>query len=138
MISSGRFTYMERGILDKTHLRFFTRKSMKKLLLDCGFKTLSIVASPVPLSALVGKMADSRIFKIFSSIQFWVANFWKNLFAYQLIFMAEQMEVGPDAIGADPGLRSNEKEQGPGFAAPELHGVSPAASIQSDILKSPE
>ncbi|MDF5728298.1 MAG: class I SAM-dependent methyltransferase, partial [Rhizonema sp. PD38] len=33
----GRFEYMELGILDNTHLRFFTRKSVEKLFEDSGY-----------------------------------------------------------------------------------------------------
>lgn len=34
----GKFDYGKTGILDETHLRFFTRKSITKLIEDCGFK----------------------------------------------------------------------------------------------------
>jgi len=33
---AGKFPYGERGLLDKTHLRFFTRESLEKLLSDAG------------------------------------------------------------------------------------------------------
>lgn len=32
----GRWDYADYGILDRTHLRFFTRKTMLKLVEDCG------------------------------------------------------------------------------------------------------
>lgn len=34
----GKFDYGKTGILDETHLRFFTKKSISKLIEDCGFK----------------------------------------------------------------------------------------------------
>jgi len=34
----GRWDYTDEGILDRTHLRFFTRSSMIRLLQDCGFE----------------------------------------------------------------------------------------------------
>jgi 2-polyprenyl-3-methyl-5-hydroxy-6-metoxy-1,4-benzoquinol methylase len=34
---TGRFCYTERGLLDRTHLRFFTRDSTEQLLVDAGF-----------------------------------------------------------------------------------------------------
>ncbi|HTV92090.1 MAG TPA: hypothetical protein VMG98_05170, partial [Verrucomicrobiae bacterium] len=34
---SGRFEYQELGLLDETHLRFFTRKTIDELLLYAGF-----------------------------------------------------------------------------------------------------
>lgn len=37
MMLEGRFEYEETGILDDTHLRFFTRRSITDLLEGCGF-----------------------------------------------------------------------------------------------------
>lgn len=34
----GRWDYTDEGILDRTHLRFFTRSSMIRLLTDAGFR----------------------------------------------------------------------------------------------------
>ncbi|HVT44046.1 MAG TPA: glycosyltransferase [Thermoanaerobaculia bacterium] len=34
---AGRFPYSETGLLDRTHLRFFTRDSMEQLFADAGF-----------------------------------------------------------------------------------------------------
>jgi len=36
MLLSGRFDYSERGILDRTHLRFYTRQGIAQLLADAG------------------------------------------------------------------------------------------------------
>jgi len=38
----GKFDYEEGGILDKTHLRFFTLKNAKKLFINCGLNIESI------------------------------------------------------------------------------------------------
>ncbi|MFH0764092.1 MAG: class I SAM-dependent methyltransferase [Candidatus Omnitrophota bacterium] len=37
------WTYVEEGVLDNTHLRFFTIKSIKDLFFKCGYRVLSIV-----------------------------------------------------------------------------------------------
>ena len=34
----GQFPYADRGILDRTHLRFYTRRSARRLLEDAGFR----------------------------------------------------------------------------------------------------
>jgi SAM-dependent methyltransferase len=34
----GRFEYADWGILDRTHLRFFTRSSVERLFPDCGYE----------------------------------------------------------------------------------------------------
>ena len=42
----GKWEYRPSGILDETHLRFYTLKSMKRLFAKCGFKIEEIVATP--------------------------------------------------------------------------------------------
>ncbi len=39
----GRWDYTDEGILDRTHLRFFTRSSMTRLLEECGFGNVTSV-----------------------------------------------------------------------------------------------
>ena len=39
----GRWDYTDEGILDRTHLRFFTRSSMTRLLEECGFDDVTSV-----------------------------------------------------------------------------------------------
>lgn len=34
----GKFEYRDQGLLDKTHIKFFTRDSIKSLLLQCGYE----------------------------------------------------------------------------------------------------
>ncbi len=46
---SGRFDYSERGILDRTHLRFFTRDTFFDLLRKSGLQIQRCTATPVPL-----------------------------------------------------------------------------------------
>jgi hypothetical protein len=45
----GRFDYADRGILDRTHLRFFTRKTLVAMLENAGLEILSIRSTPIPL-----------------------------------------------------------------------------------------
>lgn len=37
MLFDGAWTYQDTGLLDRTHLRFFTRESFRQLLADAGF-----------------------------------------------------------------------------------------------------
>ena len=46
---SGRFEYQELGILDETHLRFFTRKTIDELLLYAGFSIDELRQTILPL-----------------------------------------------------------------------------------------
>ncbi|HMJ15656.1 MAG TPA: methyltransferase domain-containing protein, partial [Polyangiaceae bacterium] len=42
----GRFEYSWSGLYDRTHLRFFTRSSVQRVLEHCGFEVLEDICSP--------------------------------------------------------------------------------------------
>jgi 2-polyprenyl-3-methyl-5-hydroxy-6-metoxy-1,4-benzoquinol methylase len=46
----GRFDYTDRGILDQTHLRFFTRRTFLALLEAVGLQVTDIDVTPIPLN----------------------------------------------------------------------------------------
>ena len=45
----GRFDYSGMGVLDETHLRFFTLKTIEELLIGCGYDIRRIERTKVPL-----------------------------------------------------------------------------------------
>jgi 2-polyprenyl-3-methyl-5-hydroxy-6-metoxy-1,4-benzoquinol methylase len=51
-VAFGLFGYDRRGILDDTHLRFFTRATLRRIVRDCGFDVLDEHATGLPLGAL--------------------------------------------------------------------------------------
>lgn len=53
LVIFGRFEYQEEGLLDRTHLRFFTRSSITNLLRECGFEVES-VKFDLPINSKVG------------------------------------------------------------------------------------
>ena len=46
----GHFDYTDRGILDRTHLHFFTRATFRQLLAEAGLKIQRSAVTPVPLN----------------------------------------------------------------------------------------
>lgn len=42
LLFSGRFEYQDAGIMDRTHLHFFTRSSLLKILADTGWKVQKV------------------------------------------------------------------------------------------------
>ena len=85
----GRFDYAERGILDKTHLRFFTRKTVKKLVNEAGLEILSIQVTPIPLE-LVSSFFTSTIGKLFHAAFAQVTSLFPTLLGYQFIVEAKK------------------------------------------------
>jgi 2-polyprenyl-3-methyl-5-hydroxy-6-metoxy-1,4-benzoquinol methylase len=51
-IALGLFGYDRRGILDETHLRFFTRTTLRRLVRDTGFDVLEERATGLPLGQI--------------------------------------------------------------------------------------
>jgi len=54
----GRWDYVDEGILDRTHLRFFTRSSLPGLFRDAGF-TVERIQGINPTGSLKFKLVDA-------------------------------------------------------------------------------
>jgi glycosyltransferase involved in cell wall biosynthesis len=88
----GLFDYDQRGILDRTHLRFFTRRSFRRLLDSTGLITMSERYAGLPLDVLgVGGPLGS----IAGRVDRLVTRVWPTMFAYQFVV----------ALGAAPHAR---------------------------------
>ena len=72
LVVRGNWDYKEHGILDKTHLRFFTYKSLKKLFPKLGYELLSIQGiEPEPtLPARIVKVVNWLFLNIFVDTRF--------------------------------------------------------------------
>lgn len=77
---AGRWDYQERGIMDRTHLRFFNRRGIVETVVRGGFRVVDVDVS-VPLPALRREP--------FNRIAHGLGRGWKNLLAYQFIVTAE-------------------------------------------------
>jgi SAM-dependent methyltransferase len=58
-VATGLFGYDRRGILDDTHLRFFTRSTLRRTVRAAGFDIVEEAATGLPLGA-VGAAARGR------------------------------------------------------------------------------
>jgi len=78
-VLAGRFRYTDRGILDRTHVRFYTEKSLLEMLRAAGFTPVRVEGSiPVPL---VRTRALCRLAHR-------VGNLRRSLFAYNFVVTA--------------------------------------------------
>ena len=76
---AGLFNYTERGILDRTHLRFYTKRTAIRMIEDGGFAVTRVQASvPVPLLTAAP----------LSWLAYRVGNLWPSLFAYTFVITA--------------------------------------------------
>lgn len=88
----GKFDYQDRGILDRTHLQFFTRKRARQLI-KCAHE-LEIVAesSSIPPAEFVLPQSiwDNSLFRLLSQLRQNIAIKLPGLFAYQHLLMIKK------------------------------------------------
>ena len=84
---AGRFDYCERGILDRTHLRFFTLSGLKRMMREASCRILEVAPTPLPVQ-LVIPMSERMIFGPFHEAHYFLVRLWKTLFAYQFVVRA--------------------------------------------------
>lgn len=79
----GRFSYRERGILDRDHLRFFTKQSLRSLLSGANLQVLKFIGLPPPLP-LVWAGFLRQPWRLTFLMAAGAARGWPSLWAYQL------------------------------------------------------
>jgi 2-polyprenyl-3-methyl-5-hydroxy-6-metoxy-1,4-benzoquinol methylase len=87
---AGRFPYADRGILDRTHLRFYTRRSARELISAAGFRVRAMSATAMPYELAIpalGRQPLSGPVRAFASAS---ARIWPALFGYQSVIEAER------------------------------------------------
>lgn len=89
----GRFDYGVRGILDRTHLHFYTLKSFRQILRDCNYRTVREGGTPLPLMDLLPVFCYFP-FRFVHWVDVLLMVAWRRLFAYQLLFVAEDAFSG--------------------------------------------
>ncbi len=81
----GMFDYDQRGILDSTHLRFFTRRSIRKLVERQGFTVRRIESVGLPLDALGMEGTKAHALRLVDRL---LLDLWPTMFGYQFIVEA--------------------------------------------------
>lgn len=91
----GRFGYDRRGILDRGHLRFFTRSTFAAMAGDAGFEVTEVRPVGLPLevrtrsgstAADPGGRTEGPLLRLVASVDRWLARTWPSMFAYQYVF----------------------------------------------------
>lgn len=94
---AGRFEYQDRGILDRTHLRFFTRATARRELEGAGLRIVEESVTAIPLR-LAFPRVPRPLMAVAEAILLAVTAVLPTLFGYQFVFVTEPREGG----GADP------------------------------------
>ena len=86
MLLLGSFNYGRSGILDKTHTRLFTKKSLEKLINQTNLRIIKNSGIPIPLQLI---FKNKFIANILIKINKLFIVFSKTLFSFQFIYVLE-------------------------------------------------
>lgn len=86
----GIFEYRDRGILDHTHLRFYTKRTIRREVEQAGFRILEVSGSSVPIRLIIGRFTPEPLLRLGERILSALTRIWRGLFAYQIILVAEK------------------------------------------------
>jgi hypothetical protein len=84
---------MDRGILDRTHLRFFTHRSLLKFFEETNVLVETIVPTPLPLGAIFPASTGALWFRLVNALNMMAARAWKRGFAYQFVAIVKPREI---------------------------------------------
>jgi len=86
----GNWNYTERGILDKTHYRFYTRRTARNLLESSGYEVIKEMMSVMPLELAFGLPANNPLMVVINRILAVLTQLMPGLLGYQCIFVARR------------------------------------------------
>lgn len=87
MLLLGIFKYTDKGILDSTHTKLFTKKTFIELFDNCGYKVVGKAVTPIPFENI---FSNTKIVNTMSSINMFFAKLMPGLFAYQFVYVFEK------------------------------------------------
>jgi glycosyltransferase involved in cell wall biosynthesis len=90
MMLFGQFSYSDRGILDWSHVRFFTRKTIRSLLEQNGYHVTARHYTVIPLERIIPIRPENRLMRFASGFLRVVTSLAPGLFAYEIVAVAER------------------------------------------------
>lgn len=81
----GRFRYTDRGILDRTHLRFFDSRAFKDLIIFNETEIVYYSITPIPIELLFKFFARGKFGQAVQNLVWIISKLAPNLFGYQHI-----------------------------------------------------
>lgn len=109
----GQFNYGRKGILDRTHTRLFTFRSLKELFQQTGYKVLESRGIPAPFPKAVG---DNALGHFLVGLNRFLIALVPGLFSYQIFLRAEALPTVP-ALLTETIDRSDEMKKAAAFAS---------------------
>ena len=84
----GNFDYTDRGILDNTHVRWYTRKTARQMLVDAGYRIVAERLTVIPVALALGISPRGMLFNLINSTLGILTDMMPGLFGYQIMLVA--------------------------------------------------
>lgn len=94
-VLAGRFPQQDKGLFDRTHLRFYMWSGWQELFRAHGYEFETVRPSGIPVGLAFPRAAESLPVKAAEWLSYAVARLWKKLFAYQFVVAARPVERVP-------------------------------------------
>jgi 2-polyprenyl-3-methyl-5-hydroxy-6-metoxy-1,4-benzoquinol methylase len=90
MLLFGQFPHMERGILDRTHLHFYTLDTARAMLESAGLQVVRATPTGIPMDELFPKLKERPIFRVLMRTQHVMLRIAPRLFGFQWVFVLKK------------------------------------------------
>jgi len=86
----GQFNYTERGILDKTHLRFFTRQSIREMARSRGYEVVEEQMTVIPIELICKLPSHNPLMRMSNFLLRAATRIAPSLFGYQTMLVVRK------------------------------------------------
>jgi 2-polyprenyl-3-methyl-5-hydroxy-6-metoxy-1,4-benzoquinol methylase len=90
MVLFGKFSYSNRGILDWSHLRFFTRRTIRKLLEQNGYRVTRRYYTIIPIERVIPVRPENHLLRFANRLLGIATRLAPGLLAYEIVVIAER------------------------------------------------
>jgi SAM-dependent methyltransferase len=85
----GVLSPAERGLLDRSHLHFYTRKTSRRLLEENGYEILKVKPSVAPMESVLGLAPDNPLMRAINGVCWFFTTLLPGLLAYEFVYLAK-------------------------------------------------
>jgi glycosyltransferase involved in cell wall biosynthesis len=131
---AGGFEYGREGILDLTHRRLFTVRSLRRLLEQCGYLLEEVWGVPAPFPKAIG---DRRLARTLTALNRLAIRLSRRIFGYQLMVRATALPTVRVLLERTRAASSDRRVDIAGGDAGGRQESAGAALAPPDVLRKP-
>lgn len=131
---AGGFEYGREGILDLTHRRLFTARSLRRLLEQCGYRLHELWGVPAPFPKAIG---DGRLARMLTALNWLAIRVSRRIFAYQLMVQATALPTVRVLLDRSRAASSDRRTGVAGGRAEARQGAAAAEPPDPAVLRKP-